>query len=77
MKLVALALAFAIGPFNLVAQSVIPAPCASPSNFNVVIGNDRLSKQFEQRIGNLLETVMKGRRFYMATGIRERTARSP
>ena len=67
MKLIPLALAFAIGPISLTAQSAAPATIASPSNFNIVIGSDcPLSMQLEQRLGDRLATVQNDGRVYKA-----------
>ena len=67
MKLIPLALTFAIGPFSLVAQNAAPVPVASSSNFNIVIGSDcPVSMQLEQRLGDQLVTVQDDGRVYKA-----------
>lgn len=68
MKLISLALTFAIGPFSLTAQTAAAAPRTSSSTFTVpVIGNGcPVSMQLQQRLGNQLETVQKDGRVYKA-----------
>lgn len=59
MRLIPLALAFAIGPFSLAAQSAAPASRTSSSTFSVpMIGSGcPVSMQLQQRLGNQVITV--------------------
>lgn len=61
MKRIPLALAFAIGPLSLAAQSAAPASRISLNAFSVrAIGSGcPVSMQLQQRLGNQLETVQK------------------
>ncbi|MGH9590593.1 MAG: hypothetical protein ACRD25_09365 [Terracidiphilus sp.] len=68
MKLAALALAFAIGPLSLAAQSAVPAFSTLSSGFRLpaISSGCPVSMQLQQRLGNQLETVQKDGRVYKA-----------
>lgn len=65
MKLVPLALVFALSPLGLAAQSAAPAPgAANAFRFPAVSSGCPVSMQLQQRLGNQLETVQKDGRVY-------------